>query len=161
MPNIGAMLKQEITRLSRREIRVQLQAARKGFAQNRRYIAALKRQVAALERQVGVLKRHRTIATAARAASGAQDTKVRFVAKGLKSQRSRLGLSAGEYARLVGVSAQSIYNWEQGNSTPRPPQLAIIATLRGMGKREVRQHLDAMGAKGANKGSSRPRTSAK
>jgi DNA-binding transcriptional regulator YiaG len=105
------------------------------------------------ERQVGVLKRHRTIAAAARAANGAQDTKVRFVAKGLKSQRNRLGLSAGDYARLVGVSAQSIYNWEQGNSTPRPPQLAIIATLRGMGKREVRQHLDAMGAKRATKGS--------
>jgi hypothetical protein len=39
--------------------------------------------------------------------------KVRFVADGLKSQRSRLGLSAADYGRLVGVSAQSVYNWNK------------------------------------------------
>ena len=57
MPNIGALLKQEITRLSRREIRSQVQATKKASSQYRRHIAALKRDVAVLQRQMAVLQR--------------------------------------------------------------------------------------------------------
>jgi len=144
MPNIGALLKQEIARLSRREIRVQVQATKKASAQYRRHIAALRRQVATLERQVGMLQRRGLDGAPASTAKPA-DQKVRFVAKGLKSQRARLGLSAAEYARLVGVSAQSIYNWEQGHASPRAEQVAIIAKLRAIGKRQARQYLDRLG----------------
>jgi len=153
MPNIGALLKQEIARLSRREIRSEVQATKKASAQYRRHIAALRRQVATLERQVGLLQRRKLDGSAATTAQST-DHKVRFVAKGLKSQRARLGLSAADYARLVGVSAQSIYNWEQGHANPRQEQLAIIAKLRGIGKREARQYLDQLGQ-------ARPRTRAK
>ena len=134
MPNIGAMLKQEITRLARREVRVQVQATKKASTQYRRHIAALRRQVTALERQLAILKRR---GTSAPAATGDVPQKIRFVAKGLKSQRSRLGLSAADFGRLVGVSAQSIYNWEQGHAMPRAGQLAVLAARRGIGKREA------------------------
>lgn len=72
------------------------------------------------------------------------ETKVRFVAKGFKSLRQRLGLTAGEMGELLGVSAQSIYSWEAGNTSPRKQQLAKIAMLRGMGKREVSAILETM-----------------
>ena len=140
MPNIGAMLKQEITRLARREVRVQVQATKKASTQYRRHIAALRRQVTALERQLALLKRRGT--TSAPAATSDAPQKVRFVAKGLKSQRARLGLSAAEFGRLVGVSAQSIYNWEQGHATPRAGQLAVLAARRGIGKREALKLLE-------------------
>jgi DNA-binding transcriptional regulator YiaG len=144
MPNIGVLLKQEIARLSRREIRAEVQATKKASAQYRRHIAALRRQVATLERQVGLLQRHK-LDGATSAPTSATGQKLRFVAKGLKSQRARLGLSASDYARLVGVSAQSIYNWEQGHATPRPEQIAVIAKLRGIGKREARDYLERVG----------------
>jgi DNA-binding XRE family transcriptional regulator len=140
MPNIGAMLKQEITRLARREVRVQVQATKKASTQYRRHIAALRRQVTALERQLAILRRRGT--TTAPAATGDAPQKIRFVAKGLKSQRTRLGLSAADFGRLVGVSAQSIYNWEQGHATPRAGQLAILAARRGIGKREALKLLE-------------------
>ncbi|HLX31119.1 MAG TPA: helix-turn-helix domain-containing protein [Casimicrobiaceae bacterium] len=149
MPNIGAVLKQEIARLSRREIRGEVQATKKASAQYRRHIAGLRRQIAALERQMALLSR--------RVANGAasQDTeagpKIRFVAKGLRSQRARLGLSADEYARLVGVSPQSIYNWENGHTTPRPAQVAVIAQLRRLGKREARSRLEEVRPKRAQR----------
>ncbi len=114
--NIGIVLKQEITRLSRREIRSELQATKKASAQYRRNMAALKRQVASLESQMGQLQR-RALAKPAIAIAPTSG-KARFVAKGLKSQRARLGLSAADYGRLVGVSAQSVYNWEQGALKP-------------------------------------------
>jgi DNA-binding transcriptional regulator YiaG len=139
MPNIGAVLKQEIARLSRREIRNEVQATRKASAQYRRHIAALRRQVAALERQVAVLSRR--VRAAPTNSASETGTKFRFVAKGLRSQRARLGLSAEEYAKLLGVSAQSVYNWERGHATPRPAQVAAIARLRGIGKREARSRL--------------------
>ena len=145
MPNIGALLKQEITRLSRREIRGEVQATRKASAQFRKHIAALRRQVATLERQVALIQR-RVLATPSVVKSNSALRNVRFVAKGLKSQRIRLGLSAADYGSLVGVSAQSIYNWEQGHASPRPAQLKIIAALRGVGKRDAQERLKHLSA---------------
>ena len=150
MPNIGALLKQEITRLSRREIRGQVQATKKASSQYRRHIAALKRQVAALERQMALLRR-RVLGPSPAGANGSTNERVRFVAKGLKSHRNRLGLSAADYGRLVGVSAQSIYNWEQGHASPRSEQLKMVATLRGIGKREAQGRLEQLAARGPKK----------
>jgi transcriptional regulator with XRE-family HTH domain len=66
---------------------------------------------------------------------------VRFVAKGLRSQRKRLGLSQTDVGTLLGVSAQSIYNWESESARPRDDQLAKLAALRGIGKREAAERL--------------------
>ena len=57
MPNIGTLLKAEITRLSRREIRKELSAVKKATVSSRHHIVALKRQVAALEQKAGQLER--------------------------------------------------------------------------------------------------------
>jgi DNA-binding transcriptional regulator YiaG len=142
MPNIGVVLKQEIVRLARKEIRSDLELTKKASAQHRRHIAALKRQVAALERQVGALKRRSGDKPSSQAEPAT--TKIRFVAKGLKSQRDRLDLSAADYGKLVGVTAQSIYNWEQGKAIPRAGQVASIAALRGKGKREAHARLEKL-----------------
>jgi len=141
MPNIGSLLREEITRLSRKETRGQIDSTRKATTQHRKDIAALKRQVATLERQIKVLARRSTAAAAGAASRAAGPPKIRFVAKGLKSQRERLGLSAGDFGRLVGVSAQSIYNWEGGQTRPRDEQVARLAQLRSIGKREAGQRL--------------------
>ena len=37
-------------------------------------------------------------------------------------------------ARLLGVSALSVYKWESGKTRPRAKQIEAIAALRGMGK---------------------------
>ncbi len=145
MPNIGALLREEITRLSRRTLRSEVGATKKASAQHRRQIAALKRQVAQLERQVSLLvRRQPQLAPAAPVESNAK--RVRFVAKGLRSQRERLGLSATDFGRLVGVSAQSIYNWEHEAARPRAEQVALLAALRGFGKREVQARLQQLAA---------------
>lgn len=152
MPNIGVVFKQEISRLSRREVRGEVAAMRKATAQHRRHIAALKRQVAKLERTVGLLS-GKVLATprataGAAASTGADGKPVRFVAKGLRSLRKRLGLSADEFGRLVGVTSQSIYNWERQAATPRAAQVAVLASLRTIGKREARARLEQLGGKG-------------
>lgn len=42
---------------------------------------------------------------------------------------------------LIGVSAQSIYNWERNVSKPRDGQLVRLSALRGIGKREATERL--------------------
>lgn len=143
MPNIGAVLKEEIVRVCRKEIRQQVEPVRKASAAYRREIAALKRKLAALERQAAALAKQ-TTKRVPEATAADSDRPLRFVAKGLVSLRARLGLSAGDFGRLVGVSDQSIYHWEQGKTTPRKAQLAALASLRGIGKREAAARLAAL-----------------
>ena len=45
---------------------------------------------------------------------------------------------------LLGVSAQTVYNWEAKKATPRAAQLEAIAALRGIGKREAQSRLAAL-----------------
>lgn len=135
MANIASVLKEEINRLARKEIRAETENLKKTSAQYRSDIAALKRRVLDLERQVAAL--------AKKAAKGAPEplaeanTKARYSAKSLASQRKRLGLSAAELGSLLDVSTQTIYNWEAGTTRPREQQVLMIAALRGVGKRDV------------------------
>jgi DNA-binding transcriptional regulator YiaG len=74
---------------------------------------------------------------------GEASTKFRFSAKRLAAQRQKLGLSAGDMGALIGVSAQTIYNWEAEKSRPRQSQLASIAAVRKMGKRAIKAQLES------------------
>ena len=147
MPNIGTVLREEITRLSRRETRSQVVPTKKATARHRKEIATLKRQVAQLERQVTLLSRKVLAGPSATAPlSSAPAKRVRFVAKGLRAQRQRLGVSQPDFGRLLGVSAQTIYNWEHEDARPRDEQLAKIAALRALGKREAGERLKQLGS---------------
>ena len=145
MANLASVMKAEIARLARKEVKTQVEPLRKANAGYRRDIAALKREVAALSRQ---LKPGVRAAKAEKSAPADGDgaPRVRFQAKGLKSHREKLGLSAAEYGQLAGVSAQSIYNWEAGKTVPRQAQVQALAALRGMGKREAAKRLEAAAA---------------
>jgi DNA-binding transcriptional regulator YiaG len=142
MPNIQTLLKSEIARIARKEVRAETERLKKSSISYRSQIAALKRSVAALEKQ---LARQRG-ASAAPAAGGEEEERAggrgfRFSAKGLAAQRRRLGLSAREVALLLGVSSLSVYKWEQGKARPRAKQMEAISQLRRMGKKEAAARL--------------------
>ena len=143
MSSLGTLLKTEIARLSRRELRSQVEPLKKQSAAQRRHIAALKRQVSALEKLVATLRRDNGRALRASPPAGEETQGVRFSAKGLAALRARFGFSAAEMGRLLGVSGQSVYNWEARKSVPRRAQVAAIAQLRGLGKREAAARLQA------------------
>ncbi len=135
MPNIASVLKSEISRIARKEARSDVEPLRKAVAQHRSAIAAMKRQIAELERRLK--QTARTQRAGPPPASEESNAQIRFSPKRLAAHRAKLGLSAKDYASLVGVSALSIYKWEGGNTRPRTSQLAAIAAVRKLGKREV------------------------
>src|SRR5215471_6024228 len=143
MPNIGSLLKEEIARLSRKEIRRQVGPLRKIAWHSRLEIAALKRRLADADRRLALLTKQQSRQPVA-TASVPDGKQVRFVAKGLRSLSSRLGLSAEGLAKLVGVSAQSVYNWETKKAVPRKEQMAAIVSLRALGKREANARLKSL-----------------
>ena len=144
--NIAAALKVDIVRLARKEIRNETQALKKAAASHRSDIAALKRRLLEMEKQ---LRRRGRAQEAEGPSTDVQDTqapKIRFSAKSLAAQRKRLGLSASDIGLLVGASGQSVYNWESGQVRPRASQLAPIAALRQMGKKDAAARLEALRA---------------
>jgi DNA-binding transcriptional regulator YiaG len=142
MPNIGALLKSEITRLSRKEAKTEADELRKASARYRRDIAALKKQVAELDRAVKRLSGVVAKGGPSISESAASDTtSARFSPKGLVSTRKRLGLSQGGLAALLGVSLASIFNYEKGVTRPRPEVLHKIVALRSVSKAQVDAHL--------------------
>jgi DNA-binding transcriptional regulator YiaG len=140
MANIASLLKEEITRLARKEIRAEIEGLKKASTHYRSDIAALKKRIAVLEQQVSRLGKSipKTPRIEAEPEEGAR---LRYSAKGVKTLRERLGLTAGAAGALLGVSAQTIYSWEAGNSRPRKQQLERLAFLRKMGKRDVEDAL--------------------
>ncbi len=144
MPNLQSVLRQEIQRLARREVRAELAATKKAVAQHRREIAELKRRNTALERTVSYLQSRETKRLKAGPSQAEPPKGTRFSVRSLQAQRRRAGLSQAAYARLVGVSGSTIYNWESGSTKPRGKHLATLVSLRGIGKREASKRLELL-----------------
>jgi DNA-binding transcriptional regulator YiaG len=136
MANIASLLKAEITRLARKQVRAETTALKKATSTYRTEIVALKRRADLLEAELHRLTKGQVKAKATEPAEE-PGQKLRFTAKGFASQRRRLGLSAAECGLLLGTSGQSVYNWEDGKAKPRARHLAAIVSLRTMGKKEA------------------------
>lgn len=151
MTTLAIALKDEIRRLARKEIRVQTGKTSRAVAQYRREIARLKREQKAQQKKIAYLEsqtRKGSEAPAAAADDPLGDS--RFSARSVRAQRRRTGLSAADYAKLVGVSPLTIYNWEHNKSRPRREQFSALLAIRGLGKREALAKL-AMAASPAKK----------
>ncbi len=144
MPNLASILKGELSRVARKEVRTETAALRKAVNSYRSEIASLKRRTHALEQQVRRVSKTRGKVVAVEDETSAPG--LRFTAKGLISQRRRLGLSAPDCGLLVGASAQSIYNWEEGKVRPRAEHLPALAALRTLGKKSAGARLATLKA---------------
>ena len=143
MPNIAQLLKDEISRLARKEVRAasaplqqQIRELKKTNRQQREAIDLLLRRVDQLQALTSsptdkILK----------APAIEDDRQIRLSGTSIKKHRKRLGLSQGELGQLLNVSTNTIVRWEQDKSKPRETYRAGIAQLRTMGVREVKKLL--------------------
>lgn len=142
MAKLMGVLGEEIRRLARKEIRFQTARTKQAASRHRREIAALKRDVRDLQR---LMKKASLASGTARAAGPAENLDIqdgtRFSARSVAAQRRRLGLSAADFGKLVGVSGLTIYNWEQKKSRPRVSQLQKYLSVRGLPKKEALSRL--------------------
>lgn len=147
MADLAATLKDEIRRLAKKEIKAQTGPTKQAVSQYRREIAALKRQIRKQDKKIAFLEAQERKRLGETTTSEEASDSTRFSARSVQAQRRRVGLSAADYAKLVGVSPLTIYNWEHGKSRPRKEQLAALVALRGIGKREALARLELLNAK--------------
>jgi DNA-binding transcriptional regulator YiaG len=144
--NIGKVLRLEIQRLARKEVKAASTRLHKIAADLKRRVAALKRRTMDLERQS---KRLRAVAGDRRlkapAAADQAVRKARITAKMIRTIRSRLGLAQAGFAKLLGVSSQTVYQWEhkKGRLHFRGDVKARIVSARKTKKREVKKLIES------------------
>jgi len=133
VPNLAGVLKGEIRRLARKEVRASVKPLRKLVTVLRRRIAEQRRLMVEMERAA-----KRSIASARKTVVASEGPQIRFSPQWVKAHRKKLGVSRRVYAKLVGVSAQSIFGWETGRTRPRRGALESWRRMRSMGKRELK-----------------------
>jgi DNA-binding XRE family transcriptional regulator len=158
MPNVNAVINEQIRRLARREIRANTRTVKKATSAYRHAIAELRKQIAILTKRLGHMERRPAGNNGSAAAMAGPEDHSRFRAVGVKAHRAKLGLSAKEYGKLVGVSALTVYHWEQGKSRPRNKATAAKwLAVRGMGKKEAYEKLGLKEPQAAGEGGGRGR----
>ena len=145
MPDVASVLKEEIIRLSRSEIKKQIDPLNKRVQELKKTVTQQKQQIAALEKsQSQADKRAKKASGIAQPIDEEKSSSARITIASIKSHRKRLKLSQREMGLLLDVSAQTIIRWEAGKGSPRGENKDAFFALRDMGRRQVKERLEEL-----------------
>ena len=140
MPDISTVLKQEITRLAKKELKPIAGSQSK-------QIQALKATVRDLKGQIAAIQKSLTNTATPQPSPPEQEDEqgaIRISPTSIKKHRKRLRLSQAQLGKLLGVSTTTIVFWETGRSSPSGTNREHIAELREMGLREAKSLLETI-----------------
>lgn len=145
MANFAQLLKEEIIRLSKKEIRAAMQPALNAIQTLRKANAEQKKQIAELER---MFQKCSSSLPETKTPSDKKmlsfDKKTRLGAGGIIRIRKRLALDRQTMARLLDVNPNSIFLWEHEKNKPRPQMRMKILSLRDLTKKDIQERLMAL-----------------
>ena len=147
MPPIDKMLKDEIQRLAKKELKAIVASLRQDIVALKHALAEHKQIIVESGRgsqRIAKVVKSRTKATPMPASEETEHP--RITGKLIRRIREKLDLSQAKFARLVGVSTQSVYQWEHkpGQVRFRDNTLETLLQVRGMGVREAQRRLEAL-----------------
>ena len=149
MPDVARILREEVQRLAKRQVKAGLAPVKRDSIRLKHNVADLRREVTALTRTVRELLARVTLVMATKETEVATEraTVLRPTSKSLARLRRRLDLTQVEFGKLLGVSGQTVLNWERkgGRVRMRGANLAAVAGIQTIGKREARLRLEGMG----------------
>jgi len=147
MSTLAQTIKNEIRRISRREIGLALSnfrrdhiALKKRLAEHKSRIYAIEKENKELSKKLAAFSQNQR----AEAGSTSEDGQIAVYARGIKSIRRRFGLSQKNLAAFIGMNKVSVAHWEKksGKINIRKPEvIKKLAELKGMKKREVAARL--------------------
>ena len=146
MARFEAIIKSEIVRLAKREVRKisvplgrDVRSLKSTVSQLRKAVLMLQRIAAQQQR---ALEKGETPLEAA-----PEEVKVsRFSPRLIRSLRGHLGLTQKELAVLTGVTVGAVHLWESGQFKPSEKKKAVMVALRKLGRREVRKLVEKKSA---------------
>ncbi len=151
MGKIEAVVKSEVTRLARKEVRAVCGPLGRDVRELKQAVSRLTKIVAALEKVAAEWRQQKQERRAKLEAPDEEVTAARFSPDLIRKLRRRLGLSQKQFAVLVEVSAVAVWSWETGRTRPTKQNKKSLVALRKLGKREVKNVL-------AQKAPTKPRT---
>lgn len=146
MSKLMIVMKEEIRRLARKEIKAAIGGLKKDRATLKQAVAELKRQVKAGRKTVDALAE--AVARQAKQVvmPEVQKDKARVTAKGVRALRRKLKLSQAAFGKLVGVNGITILKWEhqRGPLKLRPMSRQAYLAIRGIGVKEANLRLEQL-----------------
>lgn len=148
MPNFGKLFQEEVRRLTRKETKADLDRLKREQVSLRRAISAAHKTINALQRELQRVRKGTGTVSPVSDDSEEQSggPRTRYTGKTILAMRTKLGVTQAEFAKLAGVTGQSVYQWErrEGQLTFRRGAKARLDALRGVGAREARKRLADM-----------------
>ncbi len=142
MPDVARVLKEEISRIARKEAKALMGPIAKQVRGLRRTVREQEKLIGELEaRLAGKVGREQQGQTEAGSPEVGAEASIRIAPASIKSNRDRLGLSQKELGLLLGVSALTVSRWETGKAAPRVQNRLALGGMRKMGVRDARAGL--------------------
>ena len=142
MSKVEAIIKSEVVRLAKREIRKISVPLVKDVRLLKSTVSQLRKAVLVLER-VSARQNTETLREKTQLQANPEEVKIsRFSPRLIQALRKRLRITQKEMAVLAGVTVGAIYQWEKGIFEPRGQKKALLVALRKQGRRGVRKLLE-------------------
>jgi DNA-binding transcriptional regulator YiaG len=142
MSKLETIIKSEIVRLAKREVRKisvplgrDVRFLKSGVSELRKAVLTLQRITANQQKE---LERGKMPLEAA-----PEEVKMsRFSPRLVRSLRGHLSITQKELAILAGVTVGAVHQWESGQFRPSMKKRAVMVALRKLGRREVRKLIE-------------------
>ena len=141
MAKIEMAIRDAIARGARKHVRTAATPLRRDVRRLRQAVRDLRAQLVAL-REIAVRWTESNAGRAFQPAVSEEEARAARLSPGLiRKLRQRLALSQAAVARLVGVSAAAVVQWEQGRAAPAGKNRAALVGLRRLGRRQAKRLL--------------------
>ena len=148
MPTLVALLKEEISKIARKEVQDQVRELKQTVREQRDAIARLEKQIGPAKAKAATKSAAKPAAKPAakvrkvrQASAGDKRKQLRIAPNTIKKHRKRLKLSQAELGKILNVSTNTVLRWEAGTSKPRSKHLPGLDQLRTISKRELKKQL--------------------
>lgn len=142
MGKVEGIIKSEILRLAKREIRKISVPLGRDVRSLKSVVSQIRKTVMALERLATQQQKELSKRKVPLEATPEEIKISRFSPRLIRSLRKRIGVTQKELATLCGVTVGAIHQWESGMFKPRGEKKGMIVALRKLGRREVRKLLE-------------------
>ena len=142
MAKMESVIKEEIVRLSSREVRKLWVPLRRDVRLLKSTASQIRKSVLELQRFVAQQEKLKPKQEKPLVGSPEEVEKSRFSPRLLQILRKNLGITQKELATLAGVSMGAVQLWEKGKFRPKDDKMAVLVRLRKLGRNEVRKLLE-------------------
>jgi DNA-binding transcriptional regulator YiaG len=146
MGKVEGIMKSEIVRLARREIRKISVPLGRDVRLLKSVVSQLRRTVLGLQRITTDQQKELEKGKIVLGATPEEVKESRFSPRLIRTLRRHLGITQKELAILTGVTVGAAHLWEIGQFKPSMKKKAVMVALRKLGRREVRKLIEEKGS---------------